>query len=79
MSIIVRSIVFNLAFYLVLFVYLIVALPTLLMPRGVLVALVKNWSRANFWLLRNICDLRYEVIGHEKIGHGPLLVASKHQ
>ena len=79
MSIIVRSIAFNLAFYLVLFVYLIVALPTLLMPRGVLVALVKNWSRVNFWLLRNICDLRYEVIGHEKIGHGPLLVASKHQ
>ena len=52
MSIIVRSIVFNLPFYLVLFVYLIVALPTLLMPRGVLIWLVKNWSQMNFWLLR---------------------------
>ena len=41
--------------------------------------LVKNWSRVNFWLLRHICNLRYEVIGAEKIGHGPLLVASKHQ
>ncbi len=79
MSIIVRSIVFNLTFYLVLSVYLIVALPTLAMPRGVLVALVKNWARVNFWLLRHICHLHYEVIGHEKIGHGPLLVASKHQ
>lgn len=79
MSIIVRSIAFNLAFYLVLAVYLIVALPTLLMPRGVLVWLVKNWSHVNFWLLRHICNLRYEVIGAEKIGHGPLLVASKHQ
>ena len=79
MSIIVRSIIFNLSFYLVLFVYLIVALPTLLMPRGVLIRLVKNWSRVNFWLLRHICNLRYEVIGAEKIGHGPLLVASKHQ
>lgn len=79
MSIIVRSIVFNLAFYLVLFVYLIVALPTLAMPRGVLIALVKNWSRMNFRLLRWICHIDYEVIGAEKIGHGPLLVASKHQ
>ena len=79
MSIIVRSIIFNLSFYLVLAVYLIVALPTLLMPRGVLIRLVKNWSRVNFWLLRHICNLRYEVIGAEKIGHGPLLVASKHQ
>lgn len=79
MSIIVRSIVFNLSFYLVLFVYLIVALPTLVMPRGVLIWLVKNWSHVNFWLLRHICNLNYEVIGAEKIGHGPLLVASKHQ
>jgi 1-acyl-sn-glycerol-3-phosphate acyltransferase len=78
-SIIVRSIVFNLSFYLVLFVYLIVALPTLVMPRGVLIWLVKNWSHVNFWLLRVICNLHYEVIGAEKIGHGPLLVASKHQ
>ena len=79
MSIIVRSIVFNLTFYLVLFVYLIVALPTLAMPRGVLIWLVKNWSRMNFRLLRWICHIDYEVIGAEKIGHGPLLVASKHQ
>jgi 1-acyl-sn-glycerol-3-phosphate acyltransferase len=78
-SIIVRSIVFNLAFYLVLFVYLIVALPTLAMPRGVLIALVKNWSRMNFRLLRWICRIDYQLIGAEKIGHGPLLVASKHQ
>jgi 1-acyl-sn-glycerol-3-phosphate acyltransferase len=78
-SIIVRSIVFNLTFYLVLFVYLIAALPTLLMPRGVLIWMVKNWSHVNFWLLRHICNLHYEVIGAEKIGHGPLLVASKHQ
>jgi 1-acyl-sn-glycerol-3-phosphate acyltransferase len=78
-SIIVRSILFNLSFYLVLFIYLIVALPTLLMPRRVLVALVKSWARMNFWLLRVICKMRMEVIGREKIGHGPLLVASKHQ
>ena len=79
MSIIVRSVAFNLAFYLVLFVYLIVALPTLAMPRHVLVALVKNWARLNFWLLRVICGLHYEIEGRAKIPHGAVLVASKHQ
>lgn len=79
MSIIVRSVIFNLAFYLVLFVYLIAALPTLLMPRGALIWMVKHWSRTNFWMLKHICNMDYEVIGREKIGHGPLLVASKHQ
>jgi 1-acyl-sn-glycerol-3-phosphate acyltransferase len=78
-SIIVRSIVFNLAFYLVLFVYLIAALPTLAMPRGALIWMVKSWAGMNFRMLRWICGIDYEVIGAEKIIHGPVLVASKHQ
>lgn len=79
MSIIVRSVVFNTVFYLALFVYLIVALPTLAMSRRVLIALVKNWARFNFWLLRTICDVHMRIDGLERIPHGPLLVASKHQ
>ncbi len=74
-----RSFLFNLSFYLVLFVYLIVALPTLLMPRRALIWLVKNWSHANFWLLRAICNIRMEIAGTERIPHGAVLVGSKHQ
>jgi len=74
-----RCCVFNLAFYLVLFVYLIAAMPTLLMPRGVLIWMVKCWSRTNFWLLRVICNIRMDVAGAEKIPPGAVLVASKHQ
>lgn len=77
--VIVRSILFNLLFYLVLFVYLIVALPTLLMSRGALLWLVKNWATANLWMLRLVCGLRYDFIGLEKIPAGAVLVASKHQ
>lgn len=77
--IVLRSFLFNLAFYLVLFVYLIVALPTLLMPRHALIWLVKNWSHVNFWLLRVICNIRMEIVGAGRIPRGAVLVGSKHQ
>lgn len=74
-----RSIVFNIVFYLVLFVYLIAAMPTLLMPRGALLWMLKNWSALNLTLLRVICGLRCEFRGIERIPPGAVLVASKHQ
>ncbi len=74
-----RSVVFNIAFYLVLIVYLIVALPTLLLPRGALLWMVKNWSAVNLAMLRIICGLHCEFRGVEKIPPGAVLVASKHQ
>jgi 1-acyl-sn-glycerol-3-phosphate acyltransferase len=77
--IVLRSVVFNIAFYLVLFVYLIVALPTLVLPRGALLWMVKNWSAVNLAMLRIICGLHCEFRGVEKIPQGAVLVASKHQ
>ncbi len=74
-----RSFLFNLAFYLVLFVYLIAALPTLLMPRGAMIWMVKSWSHVNFWMLRVICNIRMEIAGRNRIPQGAALVASKHQ
>jgi 1-acyl-sn-glycerol-3-phosphate acyltransferase len=74
-----RSIVFNVVFYLVLFVYLIAAMPTLLMPRHALLAMVKNWSRVNLWLLKVICDIDCEFRGLENLPAGTALIASKHQ
>jgi 1-acyl-sn-glycerol-3-phosphate acyltransferase len=77
--IVVRSIVFNTVFYLVLFVYLIAAMPTLLMPRSALWAMVKSWSRVNLWLLKVICNIGCEFRGLENIPKGAALIASKHQ
>jgi len=74
-----RSVVFNVAFYLVLFVYLIAALPTLLLPRCALLWMVKNWASVNLAMLRLICGLHCEFRGVEKIPQGAVLVASKHQ
>jgi len=77
--IVLRSVAFNIVFYLVLFVYLIAAMPTLLMPRGALLAMVKNWSRVNLWLLRIICNIDCEFRGLDNIPQGAALIASKHQ
>ena len=77
--IIVRSVVFNVLFYLVLAVYLIAALPTLAMPRGALLWMVRSWARTNFRMLRVICNIGLELRGFDRLPPGPLLVASKHQ
>jgi 1-acyl-sn-glycerol-3-phosphate acyltransferase len=75
----VRSILFNLLFYLNLIAHLFAALPTLVMPRGVLLSVVRFWARTNLWLLRVVCGITAEFRGLERIPDGPLLVAAKHQ
>ena len=79
MLVILRSVVFNVLFYLNLTVQLIAALPTLVMPRRAIIEVARFWARSNLWLLRVVCGTRVEFRGLEKIPSGPLLVASKHQ
>ena len=76
---VVRSVVFNVLFYLNLVVHLIAALPTLAMPRSGIIAVAKFWARTNLWLLRRVCGIKVEFRGLGKIPPGPLLVSSKHQ
>jgi len=76
---VIRSLVFNLLFYLNLLVQIITALPTLLMPRWGIIAVATFWARTNLRLLRVICGIKAEFRGLEKIPPGPLLVSSKHQ
>ena len=79
MLIIVRSIAFNLLFYLNTLVYLIVALPTFFMPYRAIIAVARAWSRTNLVLLRIVAGVDCEVRGREKIPKGPIIVAAKHQ
>lgn len=76
---VVRSVIFNVAFYLVLVIYLIAAVPTLLLPYRAIIEVAKSWGRVSNWLLRVICGTRVEFRGVEKIPRGALLVAGKHQ
>lgn len=74
-----RSIAFNISFYLNTVIYLIVALPTFFMPYRAIIAVAKSWGRTNLVLLRVIAGIKVEIRGAEKIPQGPLIVASKHQ
>jgi 1-acyl-sn-glycerol-3-phosphate acyltransferase len=77
--ILVRSIAFNVAFYLNTAFWLVVALPTFFMPFWAIVEIARIWGRVNLVLLRVICGIKVEIRGRDKIPPGPLLVASKHQ
>ncbi len=79
MPIIVRSVAFNVLFYLNTLLHLMVALPTFFMPYRSVVAVAKAWGRANLVLLRVVAGIEYEIRGIEKIPKGAIIVASKHQ
>lgn len=76
---ILRSTLFNLAFYINMMVWMIIALPTLLMPRPVFMAVARLWTRSSLWLLATLCGTRMEVRGRSHVPPGGCLVASKHQ
>jgi len=77
--VIIRSLLFNVLFYLNLCALLFLALPTLVLPRRAILGFVRFWARSNNWLLRTICGVTFELRGLERIPPGPLLIASKHQ
>ena len=79
MLLVLRSILFNLVFYLVIVLYVILALPFFALPYRALVGFGKFWGRTNLWLLKVICGIDVAFRGIDKIPPGPLIVAAKHQ
>ena len=75
----IRSLIFNVAFYAALVVFLTVCSPVLLMPRIYAIRALQAWGRTANWLLTTICNIKIEVRGYENIPDGPLLVVGKHQ
>ena len=74
-----RSLIFQVAFYLNTLLFLILALPCLLLPQRAMVWVARTWGRVSSWLLCAICRVRIEERGREHIPDGACLVASKHQ
>ena len=81
--VIVRSIVFNVLFYLNLGVLLLGALITLVLPRRAVLKMAELWGRISVWLLRVVCGTKLELRGLERLPDGmfkgPLIIAAKHQ
>lgn len=75
-----RSMLFNLAFYLNLIVQMIIFSPAyFLMRRKNAWVIPKNWVRSNHWLLKVIVGTSYSVEGLENLPDGPYIIAPKHQ
>jgi len=73
-----RSLAFNICFYILTTVLAVVGLPTLI-SGGAVLRLARLWGRITLWLLRVVAGTRVEFRGLENIPEGPLLVAAKHQ
>ena len=78
-AVFVRSLVFNALFYINIIARMIVALPTLLLPRSFMLGVLRHYSRSTLWLLRVICNVKVEWRGREKLPQGAYIVACKHQ
>jgi 1-acyl-sn-glycerol-3-phosphate acyltransferase len=77
--ILLRSILFNILFYLNIVLYLLIAMPAAAISPQAVIAVAKQWGRVNLWMLRHVCGLSVEWRGLEKIPPGGLIVAAKHQ
>ena len=78
-ALLVRSLLFNVLFYVNIIVRMTVALPTILLPRRYLLGVLRRYSRSSLWLLRVTCGVTVEWRGREKIPEGACIVACKHQ
>jgi 1-acyl-sn-glycerol-3-phosphate acyltransferase len=77
--IVIRSIAFNILFYVNMTILAILGLPTLLMKRDAVQELARVWSRNSLWLLDKICGAKVEFRGHEHLPEGACIIAAKHQ
>jgi 1-acyl-sn-glycerol-3-phosphate acyltransferase len=77
--ILLRSLVFQLAFLLWTLVLGILALPLLLAPRRIVMCFGAFWSRGVFTLARVVCGLDFELRGRANLPKGAAIVAMKHQ
>lgn len=75
----IRSLAYNLAFYVTTALFLVLGSPLLLGPRAWAMAALILHSRVCTWLLRAIVGTRLEVRGREHLPPGAALIAAKHQ
>jgi 1-acyl-sn-glycerol-3-phosphate acyltransferase len=75
----IRSAIFNAAFFTVTALISFLALPLLAAPPAGMRAVARFWARCVLGLLRGICGVRVELRGREHLPAGACVVAAKHQ
>ncbi len=74
-----RSLIFNILFYLNLAALMIFGSPMLLGGRHGVFVMARLWGSTSLWLLDNICNLRVEYRGLYNIPTSGYIIAAKHQ
>ena len=59
-SIFLRSLAFNVLFYLLLVFWILLGIPTFLMPRWAILRIASYWATSSIWLLGVICNTKVE-------------------
>ncbi len=77
--ILLRSIIFNICFYIVLVALMIIGLPVLFRRRQRVQSWTRLWARLSLIMLDRICHLKVEFRGLDHLPKGAVLIASKHQ
>lgn len=77
--IVLRSVLYNILFYLNLVVLLLIAFVAMLLSKKAVIRMSQLWGRTSVWLLQVVCGTKVEFRGLEKLPSGPLIVAAKHQ
>lgn len=78
-SVFLRSLLYNIVFYLNLVFWVLLGLPTYLMSHKGIIWIATNWGKTSIWWMRIICNTKVEYRGLHHISKGPLIAASKHQ
>jgi len=74
-----RSLAFNVGWYVGSVLFAVVGAPLLLAPRRAVVAWARAWIVFVLWWLRVTCGLTHRVTGLENLPAGPVVIACKHQ
>ncbi len=74
-----RSLIFNILFYVNLALFLVLGFEFFFLPRKWAIRALQTWACSSIWLLRVICNIKMEVRGAEHIPQGAAMVAGKHQ
>eukprot|EP01037_Dinobryon_pediforme_P007392 gene7392-7458_t len=75
----IRSLIFNIAFYVNLTVLMLVGLPRLLGGRVPAMKHARLWGASSIWLMEKICNIKVEFRGLDNLPQGACMIASKHQ
>jgi 1-acyl-sn-glycerol-3-phosphate acyltransferase len=74
-----RSLPFNVAFWLISIVYTLLAAVSALRPgRGAVRAVIRRYVRRMVWAMRALAGIQIEVRGRERLPQGAFILAPKH-